>query len=199
MSAQLHLLFPTPVYVDNIGVDFEISTVRQYVDADGGLISMDQDCLLENRKLKEEVDRHTEYYLRDHLRLNKSVGLKHQCSWILLTQKGGYTGKHFHSNSWLSGIYYHRVNSKSGRLRIIASRPYSWRCSQMCPKDKIEEFNVLNSLIQNFLPLPGDIFLFPSHVNHESEMNSSDQNRICVVFNYTLHGKWGKVTERISI
>ena len=133
------------------------------------------------------------------MRLSKDVFLKHQCSWVLLHKKGDYSPEHFHSNSWLSGIYYHRVNSKSGRLRIIASRPYSWSCSQMCPKDKIEEFNVLNSLIQNFLPLPGDIFLFPSHVNHESEMNSSDQNRICVVFNYTLHGKWGKVTERISI
>ena len=201
---QLYPLFPTPVYRNNIGNDYEVS----FSDSDltsfeysPGQQTKDENYLLKrkNRVLRNKIESEIEVYLRQYLRLSKDVFLKHQCSWVLLHKKGDYSPEHFHSNSWLSGIYYHRVNPKSGRLRIIASRPYSWSCSQMCPKDKIEEFNVLNSLIQNFLPLPGDIFLFPSHVNHDSEMNSSDQDRICVVFNYTLHGKWGKVTERISI
>tara|TARA_R100000008_G_scaffold38129_1_gene21737 strand:- start:733 stop:1329 length:597 start_codon:yes stop_codon:yes gene_type:complete len=197
MSAQLHLLFPTPVYVDNIGVDFEISTVRQYVDADGGLISMDQDCLLENRKLKEEVDRHTEYYLRDHLRLNKSVGLKHQCSWILLTQKGGYTGKHFHSNSWLSGIYYFHVTETSGDLEFEHSPP-NWCAGNMDPSKQIEEYNMINSTSIMFRPRPGDLYLFPSDLHHAATRNESSEQRICLPFNYSLCGQWGSLTKSMT-
>ena len=50
MNPKIHLLFPTPVYVDNIGVDFEISINREYGNAEGGLVSRNQSYLLENKK-----------------------------------------------------------------------------------------------------------------------------------------------------
>ena len=50
-----------------------------------------------------------------------------------------------------------------------------------------------------FCPEPGDIYLFPSHLNHLSLPNESDNDRVCIVFNYTLHGTWGETTERITI
>ena len=195
MNPKIHLLFPTPVYVDNIGVDFEISTEREYVNAEGGLVSRNQNYLLGNKKLREGIELHIENYLRTYLRLHRSVGLKHQCSWILLTDKGGYSPRHFHSNSWLSGIYYYHVNKNSGDLKFEDAPPHSWCCGNMDPSDQIEEYNLINSNSMKYKPKPGDVYLFPSHLNHSATKNESDEQRICISFNYSLCGKWGISTQ----
>ena len=197
MNPKIHLLFPTPVYVDNIGVDFEISIKREYGNAEGGLVSRNQSYLLENKKLREGIELHIENYLRTYLRLHRSVGLKHQCSWILLTQKGGYTGKHFHSNSWLSGIYYFHVTETSGDLEFEHTPP-NWCAGNMDPSKQIEEYNMINSTSIAFRPRPGDLYLFPSHLHHAATRNESSEQRICLPFNYSLCGQWGSLTKSMT-
>ena len=194
MNSELLLLFPTPVYISNIGVDFGVSIDREFDTVLGGFISKKQNYLLENKKLGKEIDLHIENYMRNNLHLNKEVKLKHQCSWILIHNKGGHSPKHYHNNSWLSGIYYLDVNEESGDLEFQDSPPYSWTCGNMDPTDQIEEFNMVNATRMTFRPKPGDVYLFPSHLNHLSHFNKSDKQRVCISFNYTLCGKWGQTT-----
>ena len=197
MNPKIHLLFPTPVYVDNIGVDFEISINREYGNAEGGLVSRNQSYLLGNKKLREGIELHIENYLRTYLRLHSSVGLKHQCSWILLTDKGGYSPRHFHSNSWLTGIYYFHVTETSGDLEFEHTPP-NWCAGNMDPSKQIEEYNMINSTSITFRPRPGDLYLFPSHLHHSATRNNSSEQRICLPFNYSLCGEWGSLTKSMT-
>ena len=45
----------------------------------------------------------------------------------------------------------------------------------------------------------GDLILFPSHLMHETDMNTTDQNRYMVAFNYFLDGKIGDYTRELNI
>ena len=204
-------LFPTPVYRNNLGpqgdllplkfntlmYDLNVNYKRTHLD--NGLITEDQEYLLQDSTLKGLIDNEIEIYLRDALRLKKTVYLKHQSSWVLLHKKGDFSPKSYHSNSWLSGIYYHTVNEDNGSFKVLDKPPFSWTCSSMNPESEVEEFNFINGMSYTFSPEPGDIYLFPSHLTHLSLPNESDDDRVCVVFNYTLHGTWGKSTERITI
>ena len=196
-------LFPTPLYSTNIGVDYDIPLKNIHLRLDqrdnGGGISLDQEYLLKTKSLKKSIDEEIEIYLRKYLRLKTTVELKHQCSWVLVHKKGDFSPKHYHSNSWLSGIYYYKVNPNSGNVVFNNTPPFGWTCSLMDPVSEVEDFNLLNSHEYRVTPKEGDLFLFPSHLNHNSTSNESDDDRICISLNYTLHGTWGVNTSRISI
>ena len=69
----------------------------------------------------------------------------------------------------------------------------------MAPFDAVNEYNALNSTEYAFEPSPGDIFIFPAHLHHQSYINNSDEDRICIAFNYTLSGCWGGMTEQMAL
>ena len=195
-------LFPTPLYSTNIGVDYDIPLdILLKLDQrdNGGGISVDQEYLLKTKSLKKSIDKEIEIYLRKYLRLKTTVGLKHQCSWILVHKKGDFSPLHYHRNSWLSGIYYYRVNPNSGKVVFNNTPPFGWTCSLMDPVTEVEDFSLLNSNEYWVTPKEGDVFLFPSHLAHNSKANESDDDRICISFNYTLHGKWGLTAALINI
>tara|TARA_R100000152_G_C6671731_1_gene107876 strand:- start:79 stop:678 length:600 start_codon:yes stop_codon:yes gene_type:complete len=196
---DVRLLFATPLYRNNIGVydigDYKSSCYR----INNGYISNNQQYLEGNKKLKKVIDDQIEIYLRKYLRLKKTVYLKHQSSWLTVHDKGDCAQKHYHSNSWLSGVYYPIVNSMSGDFLVVDRPPYGWCDGFMYPESEIEEFNSINGISYRFRPTPGDLFLFPSHLDHKSEPNLSDVDRVCMAFNYTLHGKWGSSTTFISL
>ena len=196
---EINLLFPTPVYRNNIGVydigDYKSSCHR----IKNGYISNNEQYLEGNKKLKKVIDEQIENYIRKYLRLKKTVYLKHQSSWLTVHEKGDHAQKHYHSNSWLSGVYYPIVNSMSGNLVVVNRPPYGWCDGFMYPESEIEEFNSINGIAAKFQLNPGDLLLFPSHVDHESERSISEVDRVCIAFNYTLHGKWGASTTSISL
>ena len=196
---DVSLLFATPLYKNNIGVydigDYKSSCHR----INNGYISNNEQYLKGNKKLKKVIDDQIEIYLRKYLRLKKTVYLKHQSSWLTVHEKDDSSQKHYHSNSWLSGVYYPIVNSMSGDLVVVNRPPYGWCDGFMYPESEIEEFNSINGISYRFKPTPGDLFLFPSHLDHESEPNLSNVDRVCMAFNYTLHGKWGSSTTSISL
>lgn len=198
MTEKVTLLFPTPLYSNNIGVDYKLHPTDLRL-TDNGRISVDQHYLPKVESLKEIIDKEVEIYLRKYLSLKTTVKLKHQSSWMLVHQKGDYSPQHYHRNSWLSGIYYYRVNPNSGELMLLNTPPYGWTCSSMDPVTEVEEFSNINSHDYKITPKAGDLFLFPSHLVHKSFPNESSDDRICISFNYTLHGKWGGSTQSISI
>ena len=198
---SIDLLFPTPLYRNNIGV-FDIGDYksdRHRTIADDGYISNNEHYLEVNKELKKAIDGQVENYIRTYLNLKKTVYLKHQSSWLSVHDKGDFSPRHYHSNSWLSGVYYPIVNPMSGKFMVKARPPYGWCDGFMIPESEVEHFNDITSSTYSYSPQEGDLFLFPSHLDHESEPNQSDLDRVCVAFNYTLHGNWGSTTTFISI
>tara|TARA_E500000331_G_C17129220_1_gene657434 strand:+ start:175 stop:774 length:600 start_codon:yes stop_codon:yes gene_type:complete len=196
---EINLLFPTPVYKNNIGV-YDIGDYKSSCHRIGnGYISNNEQYLKGNKKLKKVIDDQIENYVRKYLRLKKTVYLKHQSSWLTVHEKGDHAQKHYHSNSWLSGVYYPIVDSLSGNLIVHDRPPYGWCDGFMNPTTEIEEYNIINGTSSLFQLTPGDLFLFPSHVDHESERSLSDVDRVGISFNYTLHGKWGGSTNSVSL
>ena len=197
---KVYELFPTPLYSNNIGTEYRLHETDLYQNSTShGSISVDQQYLLKVEHLKEIIENEIETYLRKYLHLKTNVYLKHQCSWLLVHNKGDYSPEHYHCNSWLSGIYYHKVNRDSGDLVLIKNPPYAWTDSSMYPVSELEEFNNITGNTFVITPQSGDLFLFPSHLPHQSFANNTDCDRICVSFNYTLHGSWGTSTQYISI
>jgi len=200
MTQKLNLLFPTPLVQTNIGTDFDIGKVGFRRSAqENGWISDDEKYLDKNKKLKDVIEIEIETYLREILRLKKTVYLKHQSSWVLVHNKGDQSYRHYHSNSWLSGIYYYQTPPDSGDINFCDVPPYGWISGQMNPDSEIEESNLVNSSFFKVTPKEGDLFLFPSHLQHASGVNITNDDRSLVSFNYTLHGTWGGSTSRITI
>jgi hypothetical protein len=121
-EGQTYCLFPTPIHHNNIGHNFKVevndlttcydSTIGpDSFDKPNGLITKDQNYLLneENKLLRQKLEEVIDIYLRQHLRINKKVGIKHQCSWGLLHKKGHSSPRHYHrAVQWL-------------RLRLLTS------------------------------------------------------------------------------
>tara|TARA_B100000927_G_C16321156_1_gene411429 strand:+ start:107 stop:727 length:621 start_codon:yes stop_codon:yes gene_type:complete len=200
MTRKVVELFPTPLYSNNIGTDFKFCDTDLYNHPTTyGNISVDQKYLLKIKSLKEVIDNEIEIYIRKYLRLKTNVYLKHQCSWLLVHKKGDYSPQHYHRNSWLSGIYYHKVDDNSGDIEFIKMPPYGWTDNLMNPCSECEELNNITANSYIITPQSGDLLLFPSHLVHKSYRNESNSDRVCVSFNYTLHGSWGTSTQYISI
>ena len=198
MPQKLKLLFPTPLVKTNIGTDFDISNI-EFQRSSSGWISVDQYYLDNNKKLKDSIEKEIEIYFRETLKVKKNVYLKHQTSWALLHKKGDFSPRHYHSNSWLSGVYYFKQLKNSGAVQFHAQRPYGWSCSSMNPIESLEEVNDITSGCYVINPIEGDLLLFPSQLDHSSFPNDTNEDRVAISFNYTLHGTWGANTGRITI
>ena len=196
MKSNVHLLFPTPIYRTNIGVDYPDNESLEFEESNNGFISVNQQYLPTNLILKKTIEKEIDNFLYKELLLSSKISVKHQCSWVLLHQKGNHSPRHYHANSWLSGIYYITVSEKSGKLRFADAVPYGWTSGNVVPD--VEKRNNINSSSWEFLPVCGDLFLFPSHINHCSDINETNEDRICISFNYTLEGEWGTSTAFIK-
>ena len=201
MTQSIALLFPTPLVHTNIGTDYIIDKDIKFREGklNNGYISIDEKYLDSNKKLKDRIDNEIEVYLRESLKLKKTVYLKHQTSWILLHMRDHFTSNHYHMNSWLSGIYYYKAPKNPGAVKFNTERPYGWTCSSMNPESELLEKNNINTNSFVFDPIDGDLLLFPSQLNHQALPNMTDDDRIAISFNYTLHGTWGDSTYRITM
>jgi len=200
VTREVNLLFPTPLVRTNIGTDFDISNIEfERNPENNGWFSLDEKYLDNNKKLKDRIDDEIEIYLREILKLKSNVYLKHQCSWVLLHKKGDHSQRHYHRNSWLSGVYYFNTREDSGSVEFYDQRSYGWTCGSMNPITEVEELNSITANKYTIQPKAGDILLFPSKLEHISNPNQTDFDRVCVSFNYTLHGTWGSKTGRITI
>ena len=101
----------------------------------------------------------------------------------MLHKKGDFSPRHYHSNSWLSGVYYFKQLKNSGAVQFHAHRPYGWSCSSMNPIESLEEINDITSGGHVINPIEGDLLLFPSAMIHYVEPHSSDFERISIAFN----------------
>ena len=103
--------------------------------------------------------------------------------WGTATPKGGSVHRHYHPNSILSGVYYPQ------NIEYTEIRFYSPHRPTILPKIRYK--NVYSSVSMEYKPQQGDVVLFPSDLDHDVPINTSDEVRYSVAFNIFFRGEMG--------
>jgi uncharacterized protein (TIGR02466 family) len=105
-------------------------------------------------------------------------------SWINYTEKNGHHHKHYHPNSYLSGIIY--LNADKLQDKIYFVRP-----GRDFFNIQTENYNLSNSETWFFTTGTKDIVIFPSKLEHYVEVAPSEETRISLSFNTFFKGSIG--------
>jgi len=114
-----------------------------------------------------------------------NLKLKISNMWININQKGDYNVEHDHPNSILSGVLWIKCPENCGGLQFNSSKSFlESYLLQNADDDFRRETNYYNTF--TITPKNGVILLFPSHMRHSVEENTSNEDRISISFNLVL-------------
>lgn len=100
-------------------------------------------------------------------------------AWANINSKYSYNQQHIHGgNCLLSAVYYAQVPKNSGEFYFKQDN----KDADCVARFGIDKFNPLGTAIYR-MPKAGDIYVFPSWVDHGVEQNLSDEDRISFAFN----------------
>ena len=111
-------------------------------------------------------------------------------SWLTKTEPQGSSDDHFHSNNWLSGIYYpdydpsFQITFYNDYRDAFVSEP--------------TEFNIYNSLNWTITPKKNSLIIFSSRLRHEVLINTSDRDRYSLAFNLLPNGIFGNEDSKVD-
>lgn len=103
-------------------------------------------------------------------------------NWLNKTENGQSHHRHWHPNSILSGVLYLSSEGESGNLRFITSQ-YDTLEYQLTGA------NIYNSRSWGVTPVPGDLIIFPSNVEHLVDLYTGQTPRVSLSFNTFIRGE----------
>jgi len=92
---------------------------------------------------------------------------------------GDLHGKHCHTDSFLSGVFYLKVPVGSADIKLFTPDPYK-KLSRLDIQDFTNECSWETC---NFTPAEGALLIWRSYIDHEVLLNKSKDGRITAVFN----------------
>ena len=105
--------------------------------------------------------------------------------WKNINEPGNFNVKHNHPRANLSGVLWIKTPKDSGN--IVFTSPQLFNKFQELDSYKDEfRYNTNSYMTYYFPPTEGIILIFPSSLEHEVEVNKSDQDRISYSFNIRL-------------
>ena len=116
--------------------------------------------------------------------------LKLTSSWGTKTQPEGFSSRHYHANSWISGVYYPH-SSPSYSIRFHNPRNFPFNTSPT-------SFNIYNSLTWTVPSATNRLLLFDSMLEHAILKNTSSQDRYSIAFNLLPAGPFGRGDSKIE-
>jgi uncharacterized protein (TIGR02466 family) len=200
----LHGIFPTPILIINIGREFTddeksfFDLQKETIVNNLGNITSADNYLMKN-KVMADINNELLFALNHYM--DKIIVPKDDVkpyitqSWLNWTEKGQFHHRHAHQNSYLSGVLYINTDEEKDKI-IFFNDGY----------EKIhvysKEWNLFNSKSWFFNVKPGDIIVFPSHLQHMVEPTTSDETRVSLSFNTFLRGRIGderQLTELLNL
>ena len=115
--------------------------------------------------------------------------------WSTCLKPGEQGQVHYHSNSYLSGVWYPFDMNYSD---ICFYSPNNERNSLNLSAN-INEFNAINSSSFTFKPQKEDLILFPSYITHQVTQNIFDEPRYSLAFNIFVRGNIHANTSKIFL
>tara|TARA_R110000868_G_scaffold1018_1_gene7788 strand:- start:27 stop:695 length:669 start_codon:yes stop_codon:yes gene_type:complete len=186
---------------DNFLTEADKQYFRNYKDFrpdrmnNGPLISRTYSLLNcdELQELKDRFDKAIEIYTQEVLR-SPSLQFRLVGSWFTKNTLNTSHRPHYHVNIMLSALTYFDDEVEPNDFIQGIIFPQS-KFSNIFPDLKInfsnipsDEYNIFNYEKYTIKPKHNDVIIFPGHMIHSSESNTTS-NRFCIVANYYIKGK----------
>lgn len=195
-------LFSVPLYVANLPqpsieeYSYIQSIKYRRMAVNNGDISLDN-YILENdifSNLKNHILNRMNLYFHDVLSIKKDYEFYITNSWITKHHKGDFAQRHAHQNSLFSGTFYLDIPSDDeSKFTLIGDKGRHLFPNTIKPNYK--DYNIFNSESWSLTPKTGDLYIFPSCLEHETTKMTSESFRYCLAFNIFVKGKFeGPVT-----
>jgi|7_EtaG_2_1085326.scaffolds.fasta_scaffold12841_4 uncharacterized protein (TIGR02466 family) len=188
-------LFSIPVASDKLDdVDHDSILERlktlnyETVAANNALISSPPDQVMEDNlfsDLKKSLMIYFNGFVYDILKF-ENISFSINCSWVNLHKTGQFGQPHTHPNSFYTCVYFpHDVLSDQGDLFFHNESIQTFINKVIDPQ--ISEYNLMNSQAWSFTPKKGEIYIFPSHLNHSVGVNENSADRYSVACNFWVN------------
>jgi uncharacterized protein (TIGR02466 family) len=138
--------------------------------------------------LKDEIHNNIKNYLNNIMKLK--MDFQFTTSWATKTLPNGYSQKHEHNNSFLSGVYY-PVGDKNFSIKFYKKSSF-WSFQVLEANNLNADFYGINIGEDSIL------ILFPSDLEHSIQTNSSDKTRYSIAFNTLPFGEIGHADSKIN-
>ena len=193
MEANIHGIFPTPIYFSKINREFTnkellfIDKTKLDVYNNEGNKTSNDNYILNNKAFKDLKE---ELYLRVQDYFDKIICSANNItpyiiqSWLNYTETNQYHHKHAHPNSLVSGVFYINCHEEHDKIKFFNDTYQTIR-------PEIKDWNIWNSNSWWFSVKTGDVILFPSSLTHMVETKQGDNTRISLAFNVFIKGTVG--------
>ena len=192
IDSTVHGLFPTPIYISELKRKFTtkenkfIQKTKGNVYKNTGNSTSNDTYILNNinfNKLKQELEEIVRDYFIKVLS-TKNVSPYITQSWLNYTKKDQYHHKHRHANSIVSGVFYIDADKKHDKIHFFKNTFNSI-------EPAVDKFNTFNSGSWWFPVETGQLFLFPSSLEHMVETKKGNNTRTSLAFNVFIKGDLG--------
>lgn len=111
-------------------------------------------------------------------------------AWININKSGDSNQYHNHPATNLAGVLWIKIPENSGNIRFLS--PYNFSAYGEI-NSYADEFKKMTACYYDYVykPKEGTMLIFPAHLVHKVEENTSNEDRISVSFNIDLHGFLG--------
>jgi len=174
-------------YIKNI--NFEITNPSK-INESNCYVSKNLNVLNDLKFLKNEINKNVDNYL--HNLLKYKMDFKFLNSWFTKTTPKGYSQKHIHRNSFLSGVYY-PFGNKDFKVNFYKEKENHWDIEN-------REYNEFTSKKTTVTINKDNILvLFPSDLLHDIDINNSNLDRYSLAFTVNPKGYIGIKDSRICL
>ena len=151
-------------------------------------ISKNKNIIQELPFLKDEIYKQLKHYLQNVMKFE--MDFQFTTSWATKTLPNGYSQKHSHSNSFLSGVYY-PIGDKNFSIKFYKKNNF-WDIQKIEINNLNADWYTIN-ISENSI-----LILFPSYLKHSIEKNLSNKTRYSIAFNTLPLGEIGINDSKIN-
>ena len=191
-SPTIHLLFPTPVIINNIGRSFTLEEIQAVEKNSKNLRQNQGNTTTKNTHILEEKEfvdlkKMCLDYVHEYINVIYKPKFKVQAritqSWLNWTHPGEFHHPHEHSNSFISGVLYINAGEQD-KIKFV-------KPGYQQIKLATDHYDIYNSDSWWINVCIGDVVLFPSGLTHKVDKVIENQTRISLAFNTFLTGTLG--------
>ena len=203
MSINIFGLFPTPVLESNLERDLTnnelafVNLLKQDTRLNhggGGNSASVSKYVLNSPELADLrmfIQHSLDSYIDNVLHPENEFKLHITQSWINWTDKGQGHHKHYHRNSFLSGVFYINADGENDKLNFANETTAQFVDVAVNSKN----FNIFNANKWWVPASTGKLYIFPSSTRHFVDPVITDDTRISLAFNTWFSGKLGNEDE----
>lgn len=210
MNFDVAPLFSTPLYISKFDVSEEdkqklYSLAYERTGEGNGGTTVDKNVLYlpELAHIKTELEKRFHEYADnvlgvDRFREEPPLEFFVMNAWVMKHKRGDWGHKHSHQNAIFSGIIYLNVDDNTGDI-TFHDKDYADKVFPSMFHIPLARPSLYSAVSMTFKPKNGDLFIFPSHLQHSIGLHESDITRYALAFNFWLRGKLGQYTGELIL